>query len=114
MKTVHFFLGADLRGSHAGLMLQAKAKKVDLAKLANGEAAVFINRRKTKLNAYSFNGVVSYVRFDDSRRGIDMDSLNEIPRAFTKDGHMDYTKALRETLKKKLALKRFEDLELVE
>jgi len=113
MKTVHFFLGADLRGSHAGLAMQAKQKNIDLAKLKAGEAVVFINRKKNKLKSYSFNGVVSYVRFDDSRRGIDMDALNEIPRSFTSDGRMDYERALRETLKKKLSLKRFEELEVV-
>ena len=49
MKTVHFFLGADLRGSHAGLAMQAKQKNIDLAKLKAGEAVVFINRKKNKL-----------------------------------------------------------------
>jgi hypothetical protein len=111
MKTCHVILGADLRGAHGSLEKQAGNNKIDLKRLSYGEAVVFINRAKDKVKTYAANGVVSYIRFDDKRRGIDLDALNEIPRAFSPTGHFDYTKALRLTLEKKLEAKSFKRTE---
>jgi len=111
VRTVHVILGADLRGAHGSLEKQAGSNKIELKRLKSDEAIVFINRAKDKVKTYSGNGVISYVRFDDKRRGIDLDALNEIPRAFSATGQLDYTKALRLTLEKKLALKNFKRTE---
>jgi hypothetical protein len=124
MKTVHVVLGADLRGNHNVLEVQAKKHNLHLSRLRFGEAVLFINRKKDKLKSYSFNGVVSYIRFDDSgfdgsgrrgsRRGLDLDALNEIPRAFSPNGVLDYDKALKITLEKKLGLsKTFKETEVL-
>src|SRR6478609_7265195 len=95
MKTTHAFLGADLRLGHEGLIELAKKENVDLHKLPTGSAAVFINSEKSKLKTYSWNGVVSYIR-TTKRGSIDMDVLDEIVKAISPNGHMDFKKAMRE------------------
>lgn len=105
MKTVHVFLGADMRSMHRGLREIAKANGIDLTKLKKGEAAVFINASKNKLKSYSFNGVISYVRFDDPQRPIDLNALDELPKAFDPNGKLDYSRALKATLEKRLKSK---------
>lgn len=102
MRTVHVILGASMCGQHNSLEGQAKHNGVRLDNLKDGEAVVFINRKMDKMKAYSANKVISYVRFDDRRRGIDMAALNEIPKAFSADGVLDYPKALRLTLENRL------------
>lgn len=113
MKTVHCILGADLRCSHEGLKIQARSRGISLKSLMPGEAIVFINHAKNKMKAYSYNGVVSYIRFDDPKRGIDLNALDEFPKAFRPDGTMDYEKALRASLKTRLKEKKFDKIEVV-
>lgn len=113
MKTVHVFLGSDLRSGHLGLAAQAQKNKVSLKELEKNEAVVFINRKKNKMKAYAYNGVLSYVRFDDPKRGIDLGALDEFPKAFDAEGQMDYSKALRAALEKKLKVRRFGELEIL-
>lgn len=114
MKTVHFFLGADLRSQHLGLIAIAKKANIDLLRLNAEEAVIFINSAKNKIKSFSYNGVVSYIKFDDPKRGIDMDALNEIPKAFDKNGTLNYTKALKASLEKRmLSRSRFKDLEVI-
>ena len=103
MKAVKFFFGADLRGGHDMLIKQAKKAGVDLKDLAPAEAAVFINRAKDKLKSFSYNGVMSYIRFPrEENRRIDMMALNELARAFDSRGVLNYNKALRQSLIKRL------------
>lgn len=113
MRTVHVILGASMSGQHNSLEVQAQNEGIKLSTLKDGEAVVFINRKKDKMKAYSHNKVVSYVRFDDSRRGIDLSALDEIPRAFTSHGTLDYPKALRITLEKKLKSRKFDTVEVL-
>lgn len=114
MKAVKVITGADLRAMHPGLKKLAARFDIDLGNLKDGEAVLFINRAKDKLKSYSSNGVVSYVRFDDKKRSIDMDALNEIPRSFNSDGSLDYNRALKSALTKKLkSCRKFDDVELV-
>jgi hypothetical protein len=113
VKTVQFILGADMRGNHDSLKQQAKSCRVSLGSLAPGEAVVFINKARDKMKAYSYNNVISYYRSPDPSRPIDLDSLDEIPRAFNKRGELDYTKALKLRLEKKLAKKKFKGMEKV-
>lgn len=105
MNTVHFVLGADLRGGHLGLAAQAKSHNIKLQELNDMEAVVFINAAKNKMKAYSWNGVISYVKFDDPKRPLNLMSLDEIPRAFNRDGTMNYKKALKSSLEKMLKQK---------
>lgn len=97
-----------MRSAHPGLRRMAEKSNIDLTKLNEGEAVIFINAKKTKMKAYSYNGVLSYVRFDDPKRPIDMSSLNEIPRAFDRRGTLHYNRALLLTLQKKLRVKKLE------
>lgn len=103
MKAVNLFLGADLRSGHPGLTKLAKSRGIVLKELRTGEAVIFINSKKDKMKAFAWNGVLSYVRFDDKKRAIDLSAIDEFPRAFDKDGVMDYAKALRASLEKRLA-----------
>lgn len=113
MKTVNILLGADLRGGHNSLTIQAKERKVIISELKKDEAIIFINRKKDKMKCYAYNGVLSYVRFDDPRRGIDLNALDYFPQAFRSDGTMDYPRALRESLKKRIGDKKFKELEVL-
>lgn len=109
MKAVNFVLGADLRSGHRGLRKQASTLRIDLGALPAGSAVVFINRARTMLKAYSYNGAVTHIRFDEGeRRGIDMNALQEIPRSFAPDGTLDYTKAMRVSLTSRLHARRKE------
>ncbi len=113
MKIVHYFLGADLRKSHDGLTALAKTKNIDFQTMQPGSAVIFVNTGNDKLKAYSANGVISYIRFQDRRRAIDMNALDEIARAFTPSGTLNYDKALRAALQKRSQAKarRFDSLE---
>jgi hypothetical protein len=104
VKAVKFLFNADLRGGHDNLKAQSKKVGVDLEKLETEEAAVFINRQRNKIKTYSYNGVMSYIRFtEESHRGIDMNALSEIARAFDKRGQLDYNKALKASLLQRLS-----------
>lgn len=104
MKAVHVFLGVDMRKSHDGLAAFAKAKNVDLKKLPTETAAVFISANKLRIKTYSYNHVLGYLKAP-SYRPFDLSAIDEFPRAFDKNGLMDYNKALRARLQKALAQK---------
>lgn len=92
-----------MRKSHDGLVGLAKDFGADFKRMREGEAYLFINARKDRLKCLSWNGVLSYVNFVGQKRPLDLDALDEIPRAFTPDGHLDYSKALKRTLALKLS-----------
>lgn len=112
-RAVSIFMGADLRAGHVGLRALAQKHRVQLSALGSGECVVFINRARNKIKSYSFNGVISYVRFDDARRGVSIEALDELPRAFRSDGTLDYDRALRVSLEKKLGMKATRQLEVL-
>lgn len=105
-KVLHVFLGMDLRAGHVGLMVHAK--KAGVEELPKGSAIIFINAKKNKMKSYSWNGVVSYIRSEEANRPIDLSVIDELPKAFDTNGHMDYAKALKVTLEKKLAQKKLD------
>jgi len=113
MKTVHVFLGADLRCSHDGLKVQAKKSDIDLDKLRTGEAIVFINTKKNRIKAYSYNGVLSYIRLPNSQRIVDLSAIDYFPQEFNPNGTMDYARALKASLKNRLKAKGIEGLEML-
>lgn len=102
MKSVQVFLGADLRSMHAGLKKLAASYGVHLDSLGKEEAVVFINSAKNKIKSYSYNGAICYIRFDDPKRPIDLNALDELPKAFNKHGTLNYTKALKAALIKQM------------
>lgn len=114
MKAVKVILGADMRLMHDGLIKLAGKCKISLEDLKAGESVLFINRARDRLKAYSWNQVVSYVRFLDKNRVLDMTAIDEIPMAFSKDGTLDYNLALKRTLEKRLAKgRRFKEVEVL-
>lgn len=113
MKTIKILLGADMRSGHPGLKKQALKMGFDIDTLKEGEAVVFINVSKDRMKAYSWNGVLSYVRFTEKNRAIDLNAIDEFPKAFSPDGSMDYRKALRASLLKRIGDKKFKELEVL-
>lgn len=100
MKIMNVFLGVDLRNGHDGLMKVSKDKKVDLNKLDNGEIAIFINSSKNKMKVYHFSKAITYIRFEDSNRTIDLNCIKEFSTSFKSDGTLEYEKALEKRFEK--------------
>jgi len=105
MKTIQVILGVDMRQGHPGLIKLAAKKGINLDALDPQTAVIFIARNKMRMKAYSHNGVLSYMRSTDSKRPFDLNAIDEFPKAFSKDGKMDYAKALRAKLEKELSKK---------
>lgn len=113
MKAVTFFLGADLRSGHIGLQKLAKTKGTDLQTLQESEAVIFINTQRNKVKSYSSNGVLSYIRLEPGRT-VDLHALEEFPMAFSPKGRLDYKRALKRALIKRLHTPgRFKELEIL-
>lgn len=102
MKTLSVFLAADMRMGHQGLMALAKSHKTGVKDLQKDEAFIFINRKRTMMKSYAWNHVVSFVRSVDINRPIDISCLDYLAKSFNSDGSMDYPRALKEMLEKKL------------
>jgi hypothetical protein len=93
-----------MRTMHKGM--GALLDKQGIKRLATDEAVIFINRARDRLKSYSYNGVISYVRFTGSdKRAIDLSAIDEIARAFNSDGTLDYNRALKKHLEKRLKVK---------
>jgi hypothetical protein len=99
MKTVHVFTDVDMRMGHEGLEDVARGHRVSLKGLEAGEAAVFISRNRMRMKAYSWNGVVSYLRAK-ALRPFDLSAVDEFAKAFSPEGVMDYDKAIKKRLEK--------------
>lgn len=112
MKSLHVFVGVDMRMGHLGLKKYASLHGVDLNNLPGLSAAIFISKDKMRIKSYSYNGVVSYLVQYDNKRPLDLDMINELPRAFSANGSFDYSKALRASLEKKLKLVKLEEARL--
>src|SRR6267142_4284345 len=101
MKTVEVFIGADMRCSHRGLVKLAKDNGVHVDDLQPGDAIVYVNMRKNRVKTLSYNGVLSYLNLEGTRRTVDLDALSMIPQALDPRGAMNYKRALFFTLQKK-------------
>lgn len=105
MKVLHVFTAVDMRSGHDGLVQYAKSKGIKLSEIGTETACIFISRDRTRMKAYSYNGVVSYMKAPDRTRPFDLSAIDEFPRAFNKNGTMDYAKALKAKLTKVMATK---------
>ena len=94
-------------GGHTALRTYTKKHGLDMAGLKTGEAVVFINRRKDKMKCYAWNGVLSYLKIEEPGRVIDLNAIEQFPRAFDAKGHVDYVKALKISLGKTLAKNKY-------
>lgn len=83
-------------------MALAKSHKTGVKDLQKDEAFIFINRKRTMMKSYAWNHVVSFVRSVDINRPIDISCLDYLAKSFNSDGSMDYPRALKEMLEKKL------------
>lgn len=100
IRAIEVFVGVNMSKQHDGLAQVAKKYKVDITKLPEGAACVFISRDKCRMKVISWNGVLSYIRTLNRSRPFSMDALREFPRAFNVDGTFDYNKALKLNLEK--------------
>lgn len=114
MKALHVFTAVDMRSGHDGLVQYAKSKGVKLSELEVETACVFISRDRLRIKTYSYNGVVSYLKAPDAKRPFDLSAIDEFPKAFDKNGTMNYAKALKAKLTKVMASKGFLDEGMVE
>lgn len=104
MELTHIFTGVDMRQGHDGLRQVAKGK-VNLLNMPDGSAVAFISNDRKRMKVYTFNHVLSYIRREDIKRPIDLQALQEFPRAFDSAGRFDYNKALKLRLMKALKIK---------
>ncbi len=105
MRIIYLFEETDMRFGHDALKVMAKKKKVDLEKLPDKTAVFFISSDKRRMKAYSYNGVLSYIRQQEYHRPIDLAAISEFSKAFDAKGHFDYNKALKTRLEKALRRK---------
>ena len=102
-RVVRLFLDTDMRNQHQGLMELAKKQSVDIAKLAVVEHVVFVNASLNRVKICSKGNVLSYLFRDKGQ--IDMQAFKEIASAFGEDGSINFDRALKESLVKRLAKK---------
>lgn len=109
MKILNIFLGVDMRMGHLGLANLAKSKSVNVYDLASQSGTVFISKDKQRMKVYAYNGVLSYIKSDNKARPLDLAAIDEFPKAFSRDGRMDYGKALKLRLEKALKTKKLDE-----
>ncbi len=102
MKITHCFLGTHMGLQHVGLSKIMRTNNVDPTKLPQSTAVLFINTRRDKMKSYAYNGAITYVRFDDKRRRLDLNAVNRLAEAFSPSGHLNYNAALRSSLVERL------------
>ena len=91
-------LDVDLRMGHTGLRRYAKDQGIDTTLMKDGEVVLFINVGRNKVKAYSYNGVLSYLRIDDPRSKLSLNALDLIPQVSDRHEKMAYSRAAREVL----------------
>lgn len=94
MRILQVFLNADLRGSHNSLILTGKTYGLQLDKLTENQAVIFINKKKTLMKVYVTGNTFSFTR----RERIDLEAIKHLPEAFGATGEFDYDKALEKSL----------------
>lgn len=102
MKAVHLFVDIDMRLGHDGLFLVAKKAGIDIRTLSSANAVLFFNTNKTKVKAYSSNGLVSYARFDE---GITPKALNVFADAVQTGLELEFNRETRINILKALGIK---------
>lgn len=98
---VKVFLDTDMRLQHKGLREIASSKKINLSNLDIGEHVIFINTKLNRIKMWSRGNIISYLYKEKGR--IDLQYIGEIPKAFDAHGKVDFDKAVRINLEKRLA-----------
>jgi hypothetical protein len=107
---VQCFLNADMRNGHDGLAQLAKKHELNVLKLEPGQYIVFVNSARDRVKVYAASNVIAYLKL--ARGKIDMNTIQEIPKAFRGTGRIDYDAALKEALTKSMARKGKNSLEV--
>lgn len=107
-KILRVFLDTDMRNQHDGLEKIATKNKVSLIDLDQGSHVIFVNTRCNKIKIYSSNGVLSYMKKDTGGK-LDLNMIEMIPHSFNQTGAIDWNKAAKLSLEKKLGLEKAND-----
>lgn len=97
---IRVFHKTDMRLQHTGLKIVAQNGKINLKTLESNEHVIFLNNAMTKCKFYSSNGVISYYSSETGK--IDLNAIEMIPRCFNPDGTVDFDKAVKESILKRL------------
>jgi len=101
-KVIRVFLDADLRGQHNSLAKAAKKTKLNVENLVSGQYVVFVNRARDRIKIFAANNIIAYYKSPSGR--IDMHTIALIPQAFEGPSGLNYDKALRKSLEKRLGV----------
>lgn len=99
-KILRVFLDVDMRNQHDGLSTLATKNKVNLSNLDPGCHVIFINSKQNKIKVFSCRGTLTYIRKDKGR--IDLNFISMIPQAFNDFGELEWAKAEKLSLEKRL------------
>lgn len=94
-KIVRVFLDTNMGNGHRGCLKIAKKSKIDLRKLAPGEYAVFINKRRTIVKMFATNEVLAHYKGPK----IDLAAVQHLPNYFS-HGQIDVDAALERVWRK--------------
>lgn len=100
-QVVYFFPDTHLGNSHAGLSAIAEKDKLDVAKLAPGEFAMFINRSFTAVKLFAANNVIVHYKTPD-RSMLNAQALKLVPHFFN-GRDINYKAALSHAIRSKHA-----------
>lgn len=98
-KLIRLFLETDMRLQHTGLRDLAAREGVHINALTKGEHVIFLNKAKTRVKLYSYNGVLSYLW--NAKTPLDLAAIQEIPNTFAR-GRFDMDAAMKTRLEKKV------------
>lgn len=102
-KIVRYFAGVNLQNGHYGLAVIAKKEGLDIADLAWGEYAIFMNGSQTALKMYSRGQVIVHLRMPNKTR-IDPRTIPLLPRFFS-GREIRYGQALTTVIKREFNTK---------
>ncbi len=97
---VRVFKDTDMRNQHAGLRMVAAKANVNLDALDQHEHVVFLNSKKNRIKAFSFNGVISYLYSE--KEPLDLNALVGIVQTFSPGAKANVNEAVKKALSKKL------------
>lgn len=105
MRVVQCFFDVNMQNGHDGLQLIAKKGGVDVRLLGQGEFVVFINRDRNRIKLYATNNTTAYYKRPRGASPLSLESIPNIVKAFGQSGKIDYDRALKQTIEKKLGLR---------
>lgn len=104
-KIISYFPDTNLRSAHDGLRKIAKSAGKNIDNIEPGNFMLFVNKSQNILKAFGANNAILHVKTKTGAR-FDFDAIKMLPSLFGASGGFDYGAALRESLIKKLEIRR--------